>query len=158
MTLATYPAGLRLPVLDSYALKRTPNLLRTGPDTGRANQRRRFRRVPTEMTATFRCTASEAQQLEGFVGNTLHDGVAWFYMDVLTPLGLQAHRVRFISDPREDSKPVGTALWEYRCRIEIHNQATLTEEQTATALTAPNSIEDYVTGVEDAVDSYENYW
>lgn len=156
MSLASYPANLPRPLLDGYGLARQGEFLRSTLDTGRAAQRERFKAVPTELTATFRLTASEAQQLETFIESSLHGGVAPFLLDVLIPAGAVSHQVRFISDPREDCKPLDPMRWEYRAQIEVRRLQTLTEEQTATALVAPNTIEDFVTGVDDAVRSYQD--
>lgn len=155
MSLANYPASLPLPLLEGYGLKRRGNHLRGSLTTGSVQQRKRFTRVPTELAASFRLTASEAQQLEAFVADTLFEAAAWFQMDVLTPSGLVSHQVRFSSDPREDCQPNGPALWEYRARIEVRQLATISDEEVANAVAAPNTVDNFVQGVDDAVDSYQ---
>lgn len=155
MSLPVYPANLPRPVLEGYGLARQGEFLRSTIDTGSAGQRSRFKVLPTDMSATFRLTASDAQDLEAFVESTLLGGIAPFLLDVRIPAGVVQHRVRFITDPREDCKPLGLAHWEYRAQVEVRRLQVLNEEQTVTALTAPNSIEDYVDGVTDAVDSYQ---
>ena len=155
MALIEYPSELPAPLLDSYAQKKQSNLLRTPMASGRPRQRKRFARVPTELNATWRCKAEQAALFEGFIEHALQGAAAWFLMDVLTPSGLIQHKVRFISDPMQDCKPIGRTHWEYRARIEIESRVVLTEEQTAEGLLAPNTVQQFTQGVDDALDSYQ---
>ncbi|WP_444927185.1 hypothetical protein ACJJI4_04240 [Microbulbifer sp. TRSA002] len=155
MALIQYPADLPAPLLDGYAQKRVENRIRTTMASGRARQRRRFPRVPTELSASWRCHSDQAALFEGFVVHALGDAIAWFTADVLTPQGLIPHTLRFITHPLGDCKPLGPRTWEYRARIEIENRAVMSEEQTVAGLLAPNTIQQFSGGVDRAVDSYQ---
>lgn len=112
-----YPDNLPAPLLDGYALKRQPNLLRTGMASGRSRQRRRFLSVPTRVSASWQMPAEKAELFEGFAEHAL--GADWFQLQLLTPDGLVLHTVRFITDPREDSTPDGPQSWTYRATLEV---------------------------------------
>ncbi|WP_226649652.1 hypothetical protein [Microbulbifer variabilis] len=155
MALIKYPAELPAPQLDGYALKKLDNRIRTEMASGRARQRRRFARVPTELPVKWKLLANEAAIFEGFVTHALSDAIAWFSAEVLTPQGLIPHTVRFITHPLSDCKPIGPHTWEYSARIEIEDRIVLTEEQTVAGLLDPNTLQQFSRGVARAVDSYQ---
>jgi len=154
-TLLKFPTNLPAPLLSGYGLKQQSNLLRTKMDSGHARVRRRFKSVPTMMTASWRCKKDDAAAFEGFVIYALHGGASWFLMNILTPLGLVEHEVRFINSPLEDYKPINAVWWEYKAQIEIKQRAVLSEEKTAEAILAPNTSTQFIDGVNDAVESYQ---
>ncbi len=153
--LIKYPSNLPAPLLNSHALKQQSNLLRTTMDSGHARVRRRFKSVPTFMTASWRCNNDDAAAFEGFITHALQGGAAWFLMEVLTPLGMVEHEVRFITSPLEDYKPISAIWWEYHAKIEIKQRAVLSERQTAEALLKPNSTTEFTDGIKEAVNSYQ---
>ncbi|BBM03923.1 hypothetical protein [Microbulbifer sp. GL-2] len=155
MALIKYPAELPAPQLDGYALKKVDNRIRTEMASGRARQRRRFARVPTELSVKWKLLASEAAIFEGFITHGLSDAMVWFSAEVLTPQGLLPHKMRFITDPLSDCRPLAPHIWEYSARIEIEDRIVLTEEQTVAGLLAPNTIQQFSRGVDRAVDSYQ---
>ena len=118
-TLVKFPSNLPAPLLSTHSLKQQSNLLRTKMDSGHARVRRRFKSVPTVMTSSWIMKNDEAVLFEGFITHTLNEGSAWFLMDILTPLGMIEHQVRFITSPLEDYKPVSPLLWSSTAKIEI---------------------------------------
>jgi hypothetical protein len=154
-SLLKFPASLPKPLLSSHELKQESNLLRTKMDSGHSRSRRRFKSVPTVMAATWHCRSEQAAAFEGFITHALHDCTAWFLLDILTPSGLIAHEVRFITSPLEECKPLSLTHWEYKAKIEINQRKIISEEQTADALLNPNNSTQFINGVNDAVDSYQ---
>jgi hypothetical protein len=154
MTQITYPNNLPSPLLSTHSLKQQSNLLRTKMDSGHARVRRRFKSVPTIMEASWRCKAEEAAVFEGFIVNALGGGVSRFLMNVLTPLGVIEHEVRFITSPLEDYKPINSTWWEYKAQIEI-KRVVLNEEQTASALLTPQTTIQFIDGVKASIESYQ---
>ena len=150
-----YPSLLPLPLLSSTSFKQQSNILRTEMNSGRARQRRRFLSVPTTMAATFQISKSNAIILESFYENELKEN-EWFLMKIPTPLGLTEHEVRFINSPMENYKPLGAKRWSYQANIEVKKRTLPTVEQAAAASVSPNTIETFVRGVTDAVNSYED--
>lgn len=154
-TLLKFPVNLPAPLLSGYGLKQQSNLLRTKMDSGHARVRRRFKSVPTIMAATFRCKNDIAADFEGFITHALQGGASWFLMDILTPLGLLEHEVRFVASPLEDCKPISVNKWEYKAQIEIKKRKIISEQQTADALLEPNNSTQFADGVNNAVESYQ---
>lgn len=122
--------------------------------SGRARQRKRFQSVPTTMGATWKLNKYQAQILEGFVTHGVNDAVNWFLMPVRTPQGLIEHEVRFINSPLESCTYNG-GFWNYSANIEIKQRQVVSEEATVNGLLAPNTIEQFVNGVSDALDTYQ---
>lgn len=143
------------PLLSTHSLKQQSNLLRTKMDSGHTRVRRRFQSVPTIMAASWLCKAEEAAVFEGFITYALHGGVSWFLMGVLTPLGMVDHEVRFITSPLEECKPISALWWEYKAKIEIKQRAVISEEKNAEAVLAPNTTTQFIDGIRDAVESYQ---
>jgi hypothetical protein len=154
-TLIKYPSNLPSPSLDTHSLKQQSNLLRTKMDSGHARVRRRFKSVPTIMTASWRCKAEEAAFFEGFITHALGGGVSPFLMNVLTPLGVIEHEVRFITSPLEDYQPISPVWWEYKAKIEIKQREIISEQQTVDELLKPNNSTQFTSGVKNAIDSYQ---
>lgn len=154
-SLLHFPANLPAPLLSGYGLKQQSNLLRTRMDSGHARVRRRFKSVPTFMTASWRCNNDDAAAFEGFIEHALHGASAWFVMKVLTPLGMVEHEVRFVTSPLENYKPLNALWWEYQAKIEIRKRQMLSEEQTADALLKPNSTTQFTDGINNAINSYQ---
>ncbi len=122
--------------------------------SGRARQRKRFQSVPTVMGASWKLNKVQAQVLEWFVTDLTNDAVNWFVMPVLTPQGLIEHDVRFIQSPLESCSYSG-GFWSYSANIEIKKRETATQEMAVSAILKPNSIYVFVSGVENALNSYE---
>jgi hypothetical protein len=152
--LVKYPKDLKLPLVSSHRLSQNSNLLRTDMASGRARQRKRFQSVPTTMGATWKLNKYQAQILEGFVTHGVNDAVNWFLMPVRTPQGLIEHEVRFINSPLESCTYNG-GFWNYSANIEIKQRQVVSEEATVNGLLAPNTIEQFVNGVSDALDTYQ---
>ena len=151
--LIKYPNDLKLPLVSSHRLSQNSNLLRTDMASGRARQRKRFQSVPTTMGATWKLNKYQAQILEGFVTHGVNDAVNWFLMPVRTPQGLIEHEVRFINSPLESCIYNG-GFWNYSANIEIKKRQVVSEEATANRLLEPNTIEQFVNGIANAIENY----
>lgn len=153
--LSEYPGKLSSPLLSGYGLNQQSNLLRTKMDSGHARVRRRFISVPTIMTATWNFRSNDAAIFEGFITHALYGGSAWFLMDILTPLGIAPHEVRFKTNPLEKCKFIDGTWWEYQADVEVNNRAIMSEQQTVEAVLASNTSTQFTNGVKDAVESYQ---
>jgi hypothetical protein len=154
-TLIKFPSNLPAPLLSDHSLKQQSNLLRTKMDSGHSRVRRRFKSVSTVNKASWLLKNAEAAAFEGFIEHALYGASAWFLMDVLTPLGMVEHEVRFITSPMEDYKALNALWWQYSAQIEIKQRAIISEEQTAESLLNPNTTTQFTDGVKDAVNSYQ---
>ncbi|WP_024590491.1 MULTISPECIES: hypothetical protein [unclassified Pseudoalteromonas] len=152
--LVKYPKDLKLPLVSSHRLSQNSNLLRTDMASGRARQRKRFQSVPSTMSATWKLNPYQAQLLEGFVTHGVNDAANWFLMPVLTPQGLIEHEVRFIKSPLESCTYNG-GFWNYSANIEIKKRQVVSEEATVNQLLAPNTAEQFINGVANALDIYQ---
>jgi hypothetical protein len=153
--LITYPDSLPRPLLSSLAFKQQSNVLRTEMDSGTARVRKRFSSVPTFMDASWKINATECEAFEGFIEHALNSAVNWFVLAIKTPQGLVEHDVRFVQNPMENYKPISKKFWEYSANIEIKKRKVPTEERTAELLLEPNTTDEFVTGVSDALDNYQ---
>ena len=152
--MVNYPLTLPLPRLKEVSYKRQSNILRTEMGSGRARQRRRFLSVPTFMEATWRLRKDEAVIFEGFVDQGVQL-TGWFLMDILTPKGVVKHQVRFVKDPLENFKPISALVWQYQAQVEIKEYKAASEEEMVQQLLKPNSLNDFVNGVNEALNNYE---
>ncbi len=153
--LLKYPSLLPMPLLSDYGFKQQSNLLRTKMDSGHSRVRRRFKSVPTTNTASWLLKKDEAAAFEGFIEHALHGASAWFVMEVLTPIGMVEHDARFITSPLESYKPYSATHWEYKAQIELKKREIISEQQTAESLLTPNTTTEFINGVKDAVESYQ---
>ncbi|HAU05676.1 MAG TPA: hypothetical protein DCS78_12445 [Pseudoalteromonas shioyasakiensis] len=147
-----YRTGLKYPLLSSTSFKQQSNILRTEMGSGRARQRQLYDSVPTMMAATWRLSRNQANIFEDFIEEV---GMTWFLMKVLTPRGLVEHQVRFIKSPLENFKPLGSGKWQYQSDIEIKKYTSSTQEQAVNSALKPNTLTDFVNGVENALDKYQ---
>lgn len=122
MTIPVYPAGLPLPLRESYGFTPTNNIRRTQMDSGRARQRIEFRNVPTMAQLSWTLNASEAMLFEAWAAQVA--GAGWFTMPLLTPMGFDNYEVRFTETPVGGDLR-GKFLWQYRGACEIRNRPLL---------------------------------
>lgn len=148
-----YPSILPYPLLSSTSFKQQSNTLRTEMNSGRARQRRRFLSVPTTMPATWRLSSTLATVFEGFYEHDLKAN-EWFLMDIPTPQGMIEHEVRFINSPMESYKPLGAGKWSYQANIEIKKRQKPTEELAVSTVLHPNTLEQFVNGIANAIENY----
>ena len=134
MKLAIYPLSLTAPVLSAYALKQEVNLLRPKMNSGHVEARRRFKSAPTFMSLSWSMKKDEAILFEDFISNELNEGSSWFLMDILTPLGMIEHHVRFVTSPLEDYKLVSSTVWSYTAQAEIKKRVIIDKDITALIL------------------------
>lgn len=106
------------------------------------------------MAATWRLSRSQANILENFVVDDL-EATEWFLMNILTPRGLVEHIVRFTKSPLENFKPLGSGRWQYQAEIEIKKYTSATQEQAVTSALKPNTLADFVSGIKNALDTYQ---
>tara|TARA_B100001059_G_scaffold213838_1_gene230034 strand:+ start:7376 stop:7843 length:468 start_codon:yes stop_codon:yes gene_type:complete len=152
--MVNYPLSLPLPRLKEVSYKRQSNILRTEMSSGRARQRRRFLSVPTFMEATWRFRKDDAVLFEGFVDHGVQL-TGWFLMDILTPKGVVKHQVRFVKDPLENFKPISALVWQYQAQVEVKEYKVASEEEAVNSTLAPQTLEQFVNGVENALSTYQ---
>ena len=120
-----YPSVLPCFMRDGYELQTVSPLLRTEMSNGRAKQRRRYRSVPTYVSATTRpMTAGQAQIFETWWENELAGGSEWFEGPIKTPLGDEIRIMRF-TDIYEGPILVGDNMWQFTFSLELRNRAII---------------------------------
>lgn len=122
MAIPVYPEGLPCPLRESYAFTPVNNIRRTNMDSGRARQRIEFRNVPTMVQLSWIMTEVQARLFEAWTAQIV--GAGWFTMELLTPLGFNAHEVRFTETP-VGGELTGKFLWKYRVVCEVRNRPLL---------------------------------
>lgn len=150
--MITFPDSLPEPLLSGYSYQQADNIIKTEMATGRKRRRKRAPNSPTYLTVSWSLTNEQMALLEGFYLHVGDDGATDFLMNVRTPLGTSVHAVCF--DGPLSPAPISKTRWKVRARIEVKRRSTLTEEQTADRLIEPNSAEQFIEGVNDAVESY----
>ncbi|WP_058911870.1 hypothetical protein [Entomohabitans teleogrylli] len=120
-----YPSDyLPCPLKDSFGLKPVSPLKTTQMSTGRRRQRRAYTFVPTETSIAWIFTDAQAQVFDAWFRDVLNDGVAWFNMPLLTPLGEKGYVCRFMDIP-EGPTPEGGMYWRYSAKIELFERPIL---------------------------------
>lgn len=97
--------------------------LRSGMQDGRDFARRKNTATPVNFSASWLLNDTQAQALEYFYKHELKDGVAWFYMPLLTPQGRGLQLVQFdgiYSGPQLATPPgITPKLWRYTANMQI---------------------------------------
>lgn len=152
--MVSYPCLLPLPLLATHQVNQISNIVSTQMQSGYKRTRRKFESVPSIMTATWRLKPELAAFFEGWIESALLGGVAQFQMPVELPNGLKSCDVRFLKDPRESAKKMA-CVWEYSATIEIKDRKINNECEIVEFALAPNTLEQFVIGVENALSSYQ---
>lgn len=150
--MITFPDSLPDPLLSGYGYQQADNVIRTEMATGRKRRRPRSPNAPTYLNASWRLSNEQMALLEGFFKHVAVDGSNEFLMYVRTPLGTSLHTVAF--DSPLNPSPVSAQKWQVSARIEIKNRAVLSDQETADQLLTPNTSDEFIEGVTDAVESY----
>jgi len=148
-----YPSELPSPHFKSK-IQRQKNFVSTDMQSGDSRLRRRFKNVPSFVQVLWRLTAAEAAVFEGWVEHALEGGVNWFEINMRTPSGIQLVQAQFVNHPLENETPKG-ASWVYVAKLKIKSRITPSEQNTVTGVLSPNTADDFVSGVSDALDSYQ---
>lgn len=106
------------------------------------------------MPATWKLSSIKATVFEGFFEHELKEN-EWFLMDIPTPKGMVQHEVRFINSPMESYKPLGAGRWSYQANIELKKRNKISEEDTTAAALQPNTLEQLVDSLSDALNTYQ---
>ncbi|CNH64813.1 Uncharacterised protein [Yersinia intermedia] len=126
MSDINYPhAYLPLPLMEGYGFKAVSPILRTQMTSGRARQRRLYTSVPTQASVSWIFkTDAESQLFEAWFRDAINDGVAWFFMKLQTPLGVEAYKCRFI-DIYEGPILVAPKYWRFSATLELWERPLL---------------------------------
>lgn len=119
-----FPAGLPLPLRSGYDLNHASPLMRTGLQSGRARQRRRYTTAPSLATVSWVFSQSDAQAFEAWFRWSLKDGSEWFNITLRTPMGLKPYECRF-SGVYSGPQQVGVDRWQVQATLELRDRPTL---------------------------------
>ena len=154
MTDITYPyQQLPSPHFESSGIKQKSNLLKTEMSSGRTRVRQKFKSVPSGMSVRWRLTPAQAEFFLGWVAHALDGAVNPFLMNMRSPGGVVPHEFRFLTHPLESVKQGGTR-WIYSAKMEVKELPVISEEKTAVALLAPDTVEQFVDGVDVVINNY----
>lgn len=120
--IPAYPEGLACPLRDNYAFTPVNTIRRTQMDSGRARQRIEFTNAPTMVRLTWLMNPEQASLFEAWSAQVV--GAGWFTMELLTPLGINTHEVRFTETP-DGGELTGQSLWRYKVTCELRNRPLL---------------------------------
>lgn len=120
-----YPKELPVPLKDGFGLEPVSPFLRTPLTSGRSRQRRLYTSVPTQASVKWSFKKdNEAQLFEAWFRDALMDGVAWFYMRLKTPLGIQPYKCRF-TEPYKGPFLVSGKFWQFTATLELWERQLL---------------------------------
>lgn len=109
--LPTWPAMLPDPRASGYGIQPVTPYARTDMDGGAARQRRRFTRVPSHVSVTWRFTHAEHALFEGFLAYEINLGTDWFAVGLLNGMGVNQVQARFMDDPPYKSAISDSRAW-----------------------------------------------
>lgn len=116
---------LPMPLQDGYAFTPTSPLLRSTKVNGRAQQRRAYTSVPTQVAVSWFMNAQEAMLFESWFQSSITDGADWFIMKLQTPLGLQdEYQCRF-TDIYQGPNLVAPNYWKFTATLELKKRPIL---------------------------------
>lgn len=116
--MVIYPAELPLPLREGYAFKSESPIIRTQMQSGRARQRRKYKRVPTYPSVSWLMSSPQASLFMAWFDEALNSGADWFLCPLRTPLGLDKYQARFI-DIYEGPELVGVSHWRFTATLEL---------------------------------------
>lgn len=122
-----FPEGLPGPLREGHSLSPVQTFLRTQLQSGRARQRRNFSDVPTMGTWDFIFTSNEAAAFEAWFRDAINDGVDWFNINRLTPIGNASLVCRFAAMYTGPTL-YGRDRWRYSCPIETYERPIMPPE------------------------------
>lgn len=116
MAIPTFPAELPLPLRDGYGMDAVNGIRSTPMDSGRSRQRIEFTRRPSEIRLNWLLTQPEAMLFQSWAEQVA--GAGWFTMTLVTPLGWDAHRIRFKATPK-GGELQGRYAWRFESVCEV---------------------------------------
>lgn len=120
-----YPKELPIPLKDGFGFEPVSPFLRTTLTSGRSRQRRLYTSVPTQSSVKWSFKKdNEAQLFEAWFRDALMDGVAWFYMRLKTPLGIQPYKCRFV-DIYQGPILASGKFWQFTATLELWERPLL---------------------------------
>lgn len=120
-----YPSQLPIPLKDGFGFEPVSPFLRTPLTSGRSRQRRLYTSVPTQASVKWSFKKdNEAQLFEAWFRDVLKDGIAWFYMRLKTPLGIQPYKCRFVEMYQGPILESGK-YWQFTAALELWDRPLL---------------------------------
>ena len=153
MSVINYPSSLPAPEINGYGYQQKPNVLKSAMDGGNRRHRVLHKNSRTVLKVTWQLTTAQLDIQETFEQDEIEDGALWFCMNIKTPNGLAVHDVRYVPGTKNTTLTTNN-LWAVSVSIEVKDRTILSEEQTADAVMNPNTAEQFITGVDGALDDY----
>ena len=151
--ITDYPAVLPLPQLRSHALKRQDPVQRSKMESGRIRARRKFKKTPTEMPATWLLDSQQLEIFKGWHHHILKDGAIPFRMRIKHGSKIELLTCRFLNFP--DEKAMSFDKWQVKAKIQIEWVPVITEQETLQRIYGVESIQDSLNNaIESSVDDY----
>lgn len=120
-----YPKELPIPLKDGFGFEPISPFIRTQLTSGRSRQRRLYTSVPTQVIVKWSFKKdNEAQLFEAWFRDALTEGVAWFYMRLKTPMGIQPYKCRFV-DMYQGPILVSGKFWQFTATLELWERPLL---------------------------------
>lgn len=108
------------PRASGYGIQPVTPYARTDMDSGAARQRRRFSRVPSHVSVTWRFTHAEHALFEGFLAYEINLGTDWFAVGLLNGMGVNQVQARFMGDPPYKSAISDSRAWfDVTAKLEV---------------------------------------
>lgn len=131
-TSLSWPAALPMPLLETHGFQPRPPVARTEIERGKADQRRRFKQVPTVVPFSLVLDDGEASIWEAWVEYKAQQGARWFAIDLWSGIGLASHEARI--ETVEQVKQVRRDRWKVTGNFEVRERPMLSAEMLELAL------------------------
>lgn len=115
-TMAAWPADLPVWHTDGYGIQPQDPNVRTQMDSGARRVRRRFIRVPTDITASTVLTEAEFAVFEAWWENQAFAGSAWVLLPLTNGRGTNVVQSRFTK--MYQAAPLAAGQWQVDVAIE----------------------------------------
>lgn len=122
-----YPDLLPPPLQEGYGLSTFDPMRSTQMTTGRRRYRKMYDAVPVTVRINFNFSQSEASFFEGWYARTLGDGLEWFVMPLITPMGFRLYEAHFVGI-YDGPELVQISRWRYSATLELRERPLIPNE------------------------------
>ena len=129
MTVVYFPKRLPYPTIEGYSIKPSEAIVRTDMEAGPARQRRRYTQTPSRISVRWMVNHEHFSLFEAWYKYQAKEGAEWFYITLLSGLGLTEQEARFTQ--QFEANLINGCLWEIVSELEIRDRPTLTEDAMA---------------------------
>lgn len=118
MPTPNFPSTIPGVIMDGYGITPVETNIRTEMDAGLARVRRRFVANPAEFDVKWKFALKDFNTFEYFYYNDLHNGSAWFNVELVSGKGLTTYLARFKGMYQASAEASGQS-WVVSAKLEV---------------------------------------